>query len=56
MHVYAADPAQRFALINDKRVAEGSPLENDLDVREIRPDGVVLEFRGERFLLPRTGR
>jgi general secretion pathway protein B len=56
MHVYHADPARRFALINDERVAEGSPLGNDLNVREIRPDGVVLEFRGERFLLPRTGR
>lgn len=56
MHVYSADPAQRFALINDKRVGENSPLDNGLDVREIRPDGVVLEFRGERFLLPRGGR
>ena len=56
MHVYAADPAGRFAWIDDKRVTEGSPLQNELDVREITPEGVVLVFRGQAFLLPRGGR
>ena len=56
MHVYAVDPARRFAWVDDKRVSEGSPLKNELDVVEITPEGVVLEFRGQRFLLPRAGR
>ena len=27
----------------------------DLTLREIRPDGMVLEFRGQRFFYPRAG-
>ncbi len=56
MHVYAADPAQRFVIIDDTRAGEGQPLGNDLNVVEIRADSVVLEFRGQRFQLPRNGR
>ncbi len=54
MHVYAADPAQRFVILNDSRMLEGDS-QDDLSVREIRPDGVVFEFRGQRFFYPRDG-
>jgi general secretion pathway protein B len=54
MHVYAAEPAQRFIILNDSRMVEGNSQE-DLALREIRPDGAVFEFRGQRFFYPRDG-
>ncbi len=55
MHVYATDPAQRFVILNDSRLSEGDKTSDDVTVREIRPDGVVLEFQGQRFFYPRDG-
>ncbi len=55
MHVYAADPSQRFVVLNDSRLTEGEKTTDDVFVREIRPDGVVLEFQGQRFFFPRDG-
>jgi general secretion pathway protein B len=55
MHVYAADPGKRFIVINGDHKAEGDPIGTELFVREIRSDGVVMEFRGQRFLVPRGG-
>jgi general secretion pathway protein B len=54
MHVYAAEPAQRFIILNDSRMVEGNSQE-DLALREIRPDGAVFEFKGQRFFYPRDG-
>ena len=54
MHVYASEPAQRFIILNDSRMVEGNSQE-DLALREIRPDGAVFEFRGQRFFYPRDG-
>lgn len=56
MHVYNADPARRFAIIDGKRVNEGGILGNDLNVIEIQRDAILIDFRGTRFLLPRIGR
>lgn len=55
MHVFAADPAQRFAIINDDRHVEGDDV-NGMKLLEIRTDGVVFEFDNVRFLYPRGGR
>jgi len=55
MHVYAADPEHRFVILNGDHRIEGDTLGSDTVVKEIRPDGVVLEFRGTRFLVPRGG-
>ncbi|HEX3896161.1 MAG TPA: general secretion pathway protein GspB [Rudaea sp.] len=55
MHVYASDPAQRFVILNDSRIGEGDKTNDDVFVREIRPDGVVLEFQSQRFFYPRDG-
>ncbi|HVF34535.1 MAG TPA: general secretion pathway protein GspB [Candidatus Saccharimonadia bacterium] len=55
MHVYSDDAAHRFVIVDGTRAAEGGNVSTDLDVVEIRNDGVVLAFRGTRFLLPRTG-
>jgi len=54
MHVYSADPASRFVLINNVRLGEGEK-QDDLLVREIRPDGVILEVKGQAFFYPREG-
>ena len=55
MHVYDADPARRFAIIDGRRVAEGDVLGRELWLVEIRREGSVLRYRDERFLLPRPG-
>jgi general secretion pathway protein B len=53
IHVYSDDPAERFVFINMNKQREKSLLPAGPVVREIRPDGVVLEYRGRAFLLPR---
>ena len=55
MHVYTADPKQRFVILDGARMVEGDATTDDVTLREIRPDGVVLEFQGQRFFFPRDG-
>jgi general secretion pathway protein B len=52
MLVYNADPAQRFAIVDGQRVAEGAQIGSAI-VLEIRRDGVLLDVAGRRVLLPR---
>lgn len=56
LQVYAADPAQRFAIVNDERHVEGDELGDGLTLKEIAPEGLIVEYHGERFLFPRGGR
>ncbi len=56
MHVYAAVPEQRFVVIDGERKVEGEAIKEGLTLREIRSDGIVLEFRGQKFFYPRPGR
>ncbi len=53
LHVYSANPAERYAFINMRRVREGDVTAEGAQVREITRDGVVLEYRGSEFLLGR---
>lgn len=53
LHVFAANPKDRFVMINMHELDEGASLPNGVRVEAIRPDGVVLSYRGTRFLLPR---
>jgi hypothetical protein len=46
-------PAQRYALINMRKLHEGESNEDGVTVREITRSGVVLLYRGEEFLLAR---
>lgn len=55
MHVFAEDPAQRFIILNGERQTEGAVV-GGLILKEIRRDGAVFEFDGQRFLYPRGGR
>jgi len=56
MHVYSADPKQRFVVLKGDRHTEGDEVGQDLVLKEIRQDGVVLDYKGQRFFFPRTGR
>jgi general secretion pathway protein B len=53
IHVYSDRPAERFVFINMGKYKEGDRLAEGPAVREIRPDGVVLDQGGTRFLMPR---
>jgi general secretion pathway protein B len=53
IHVFSASPAERFVFINMNKHREGSRTAEGPVVREIRADGVVLEYQGRVFLLPR---
>jgi hypothetical protein len=53
LHVYAANPQDRFALINMRRMHEGDTLKDGVRVEAITPDGVVMSHNGTKFLLPR---
>jgi general secretion pathway protein B len=54
LHVFADRPRDRFVMINMHRLGEGDSLPGGVQVETIRPDGVVLSYRGTRFLLPRS--
>jgi len=53
VHVYATKPAERFVYINMRKYHEGSSLPEGPVVEHIRRDGVVLNYQGLRFILPR---
>jgi len=53
VHVYATNPAERFVYVNMRKYHEGSTLEEGPTIERIRRDGVVLNFHGLRFVLPR---
>jgi hypothetical protein len=51
LHVYAARPADRYALINMHRVHEGDVLPEGARVVAIDRDGVELIYHGTSFML-----
>jgi general secretion pathway protein B len=53
VHVYATRAAERFVYINMRKYHEGSALQEGPIVERIRRDGVVLNYQGLRFILPR---
>ena len=53
VHVYATRPAERFVYINRRKYHEGGKLAEGPSVERIRRDGVVLNYQGLRFILPR---
>jgi len=55
MHVWNAEPTMRFVIVNDQRLVEGEAAAAGVAVSEIRREGVVFEYQGQRFLLPRGG-
>ena len=53
LHVYSTRPADRYALINMRKLREGDTTEDGVKVKEITRSGVVVLFRGEELLLAR---
>jgi general secretion pathway protein B len=53
VHVFAVNAADRFVYINNRKYREGASLTEGPLVERIRRDGVVLDYQGLRFLLPR---
>jgi general secretion pathway protein B len=53
VHVYATKPAERFVYVNMRKYHQGSTLQEGPIVERIRRDGVVLNYQGLRFILPR---
>ena len=53
IHVYSDQPADRFVFINMSKYKERAMLTEGPIVKEITPEGVILEYGGTDFLLPR---
>jgi len=53
MHVFAANAAERFVILDGKRLAEGASPAAGVVLEEIRRDGLVLSVNGQRLLLAR---
>ena len=52
VHGYTKDPAERFVVINLKTYRIGNTLAEGPVLKDIVPQGAVLEFHGATFLLP----
>lgn len=53
MHVYAEDPARRFAIVDGQRVREGDVLSSGPSLLEVRRDGLRLGWQGRVLWVPR---
>jgi general secretion pathway protein B len=53
IHVFGESPEDRFVFINMNKHVEGSKLAEGPIVEEITTDGVVLNYNGTLFVLPR---
>jgi general secretion pathway protein B len=51
LHVYDANPANRFVFINMRKLKEGESLPEGVRVEQITPDGAQLSYHGTRFTL-----
>jgi general secretion pathway protein B len=51
LHAYAPEPAARFVFINGRKYVEGQRLAEGPEVAAIAPNGAVLSYLGQRFLL-----
>jgi general secretion pathway protein B len=55
LHVYDDAPANRYVLLNSRRLREGDELPDGIKLVRITPRGVVLNARGRLFLLAAGG-
>lgn len=54
LHVYAAQSSERFVFFNLTKYQEGQRLKEGPLVEQITNTGVILQYQGERFLIPRS--
>lgn len=53
LHVFALRPQDRFVMINMHKLREGDSTAEGVHVDSITPEGALLSYNGQRFLLPR---
>lgn len=53
IHVNSNNPAERFIFVNMRKYTEGQTLSEGPVVEHITAEGVILNYHGLRFLLPR---
>lgn len=53
VHVWNTDPTKRWALIDGKRMTDGSSISSDVKLQEITPDGLLLNVDGQKVLFSR---
>ena len=53
IHVYSGNAEDRFVFVNMSKYKENATLAEGPTVSEITPDGVILNYQGRSFLLPR---
>lgn len=51
-HIYASNARDSFVMINGSAFAPGQTISTDLTLVAVVPEGALLDFRGQRFLLP----
>ncbi len=51
LHMYHEDSEHSFVRINKRKYRTGAKLDDGPRLEEIRPNGIVLNYRGETFLL-----
>jgi general secretion pathway protein B len=51
-HIYANNPRDSFVMINGSSFSPGQVISTDLKLLAVVPEGALLEFRGQRFVLP----
>jgi general secretion pathway protein B len=52
-HMYSPQPQDRFVMINMHKLREGESLPEGVHVNSITPEGAVLSYNGQTFMLPR---
>ncbi len=50
-HMYASNPQDRWVRVNSRRVSEGEFISNNLILKKIEAEQVVLDFRGTEFTM-----
>ena len=53
LHSYSTNPADRFIFLNMARLREGQTSPQGIRVETITPDGAILSWQGQKFLLQR---
>ncbi len=53
IHIYDPEPENRMVIINGVKFITGDVIEEAITVQEINQQGVVLEFGGTTFLIPK---
>ena len=50
-HMYASEPADRWIKVNNTELGEGDWIDGELQVVQIEPQHVILNFRGHEFTM-----